>query len=99
MEEREAFDESQRRYRRMKDAGDEVDPVIDKETVKNLFEYLRKKKDGTMLERLVVYVGDWDARHVVALVGRDMWRIARYECGVDGDGGVWCDVVQMRNDQ
>jgi hypothetical protein len=99
MEELEAFDESQRRYRRMKDAGDEVDPVINKETVKNLFEYLRKKKDGTMLERLVVYVGDWGARHVVTLVGRHMWRIAWYECGVDGDGGEGCEGMQTRNDQ
>ena len=57
----------------------ELDPLINLETVRRLFDDMREKKQGVELETLEIYVGDWVNRYEVP---NEPIRVAYYECTV-----------------
>ncbi|KAH7312907.1 hypothetical protein BKA65DRAFT_542470 [Rhexocercosporidium sp. MPI-PUGE-AT-0058] len=85
------------------DEVDEIDPIVNRETLEALFGELRRRKrsvmeEGTELENLVVYVGDWDGRYERGLLLSDnaLFRVSLWECSVNEDDLEVCEGKQTR---
>ncbi|KAL5316907.1 hypothetical protein ACEPPN_015959 [Leptodophora sp. 'Broadleaf-Isolate-01'] len=100
---REMYSQMRPQYLREGDEFDERDPVVNRETVEALFEELRKRKrsgkeEVVDLEKLVVYVGDWDGRYERGLLPSDnaLFRVGLWECSAREDGVETCEGKQTR---
>jgi hypothetical protein len=78
---------------------DVLDPEINRESVKHMFEFLRHGiDDGMRLERLEVLVGEWEARYEHGgTMPRQRRRVARYVCTVGQEEEELCEGEQVRS--
>lgn len=74
---------------------DIIDPLVNTETVLQLFKGLRSEKQGGVLKKLEVYVGNWDKRSGCEMMD-PRTRVAFYECCVRLDGKEVCEGEQTR---
>jgi hypothetical protein len=72
------------------------DPLINRESVPQLFKEMREQKKGADLESLEFVVGHWDERDFVSMVGfRGCPRVGNWRCFLD-DGQERCQGGQRR---
>ena len=92
-----SYVETRQIYNLFGDEKDELDPMINPESVLLLFRGLRERKVGRELEGLEVYVGNWvDRMNCDYTVMRPMVRVAHYTCWVDAEEER-CKGSQTRN--
>jgi hypothetical protein len=73
-----------------------TDPLINRESVLQLFQEMRREKEGAELEVLEFVVGDWDMKDFVSMAGfRGLPRVAYWKCFLDG-GEERCEGRQER---
>lgn len=69
-------------YSKENGVWDEVDPLINLDTVRRLFEDMRSDKKGAELEEVEFYVGNWENRFRTSMLGNDPMRVAHWKCSV-----------------
>jgi len=75
--------------------GNDTDPLINNETTLELFKELRHRKQGSELESMHFYVGDWEARDAVTWMPSGNFRVAFYSCFIY-EGEERCEGTQVR---
>lgn len=77
-----SYSEMRQKYMKVKDEGDETDPLINHAAATKLFEDMRGRKKEAELEELEFYVGYWDHRFERRLMGNLILRVAYWKCTV-----------------
>jgi hypothetical protein len=79
--------------------AEELDPVRTKVYLEELYSWIRSRKVGEAIEMMEVYVGDWEGKDYVGLLGSYFGRVERWECSVENEGGRECVNTYMKTEE